>query len=475
MMTLYDLLNVRPDADGEGIKRAFRKAAKTCHPDLHGDDPEATTRFQELVAARAVLRDPTRRSAYDLALRCERQRRRKEWALATLRVTIAIAVGVVSGNLLFLAGRATPVPPHDSRIDEQTLVIDEPESNAASALVVGRVRTGETIGRAAPASDRGVEQVVALLSYSDPDTVVASSPQNVPKEVAEQEKLEPVIERQANAASGPAAASGPETIQKGIAEQEKAGPAAEPPINSAPGVVAAIDPEAVHKEVAEREKAAPIVDRLNSSVPEAIAATRPQTASEQVAKHEKIDDVAGGGAKHYRDEANVACRHGNFEQAMSALDRVIALDPDDAWAYHARGNLKDETGDPDGALSDYDQAIRLEATSLVYRDRAILWQRMGALDKAIVDFDRAVRFTFSDPLIYVDRGFVWFQKGRHDRAAADFDRAVKIDAGLAEFYVNHGVMRHGDGACTRADGRIDRAAAVDARILTPVLRAKFSH
>jgi tetratricopeptide (TPR) repeat protein len=33
---------------------------------------------------------------------------------------------------------------------------------------------------------------------------------------------------------------------------------------------------------------------------------------------------------------------------------------------------------------------------------------------------------FAEANIYCDRGLVWYQKGRYDRAIADFDRAIKL-------------------------------------------------
>ncbi|MBM4389522.1 MAG: J domain-containing protein [Deltaproteobacteria bacterium] len=64
----YALLGVARDATAKDIKRAFRAAAKECHPDVAGDDPEKTERFKMLRAAYEVLADPVKRAAYDRRL-----------------------------------------------------------------------------------------------------------------------------------------------------------------------------------------------------------------------------------------------------------------------------------------------------------------------------------------------------------------------------------------------------------------------
>lgn len=69
---LYELLEVDEAADGHEIALAFKRVAKRWHPDLNST-LEATGRMQEIAAAYEVLRDPARRSVYDLSL-CARRR-----------------------------------------------------------------------------------------------------------------------------------------------------------------------------------------------------------------------------------------------------------------------------------------------------------------------------------------------------------------------------------------------------------------
>jgi len=73
MQNLYDLLGVRPDDDAENLRRAYRKAVKESHPDHHGSDPEAASRFRQITEAYGVLRNADRRAAYDLQLEFERR------------------------------------------------------------------------------------------------------------------------------------------------------------------------------------------------------------------------------------------------------------------------------------------------------------------------------------------------------------------------------------------------------------------
>ena len=61
----YEVLGVEKTASDADIKSAFRKKAKTCHPDLHPGDAVKEAEFKELNEAYEVLSDPEKRAKYD--------------------------------------------------------------------------------------------------------------------------------------------------------------------------------------------------------------------------------------------------------------------------------------------------------------------------------------------------------------------------------------------------------------------------
>lgn len=61
----YTVLGVSRAAEGDEIKRAFRKLARQHHPDRNPDDPAAEERFKEVNRAWEVLGDPEKRKMYD--------------------------------------------------------------------------------------------------------------------------------------------------------------------------------------------------------------------------------------------------------------------------------------------------------------------------------------------------------------------------------------------------------------------------
>ncbi len=61
----YGALGLTKSATPDDIKKAYRKLARTSHPDLHPDDAGAEARFKEIAAAHDLLKDPATRARFD--------------------------------------------------------------------------------------------------------------------------------------------------------------------------------------------------------------------------------------------------------------------------------------------------------------------------------------------------------------------------------------------------------------------------
>ena len=131
--------------------------------------------------------------------------------------------------------------------------------------------------------------------------------------------------------------------------------------------------------------------------------------------------------------------------ALEAYSKAINMKPH-AWAYNDRGVARYESGDSGGAISDYDEAIKIDPQfALAYNNRGVARADSGDSGGAISDYDRAIKINPQDALAYNNRGFTRYASGDIPGAIADYDRAIKIDPQYALAYGNRGVARKNSG------------------------------
>lgn len=92
------------------------------------------------------------------------------------------------------------------------------------------------------------------------------------------------------------------------------------------------------------------------------------------------------------------------------------------------------------ALADCNQAIRRGGDSFVARNsRAVVQLKMGNFDKAIADFDEAIKRQPKDARAHYGRGFAEARKGLSSQSQVDLKTAVDMDAEVAAYYKNIGL------------------------------------
>jgi tetratricopeptide (TPR) repeat protein len=140
----------------------------------------------------------------------------------------------------------------------------------------------------------------------------------------------------------------------------------------------------------------------------------------------------------------VRLHSGDLDGAMLDFEQAIVLDPNIALAYRGRGSVYVRRAAAPGcsassaelydrAIQAYGQALRLRPDAGTYHARA--WSRMhrGYYDSAVTDLDEAIRLG-SGATAYWDRGWCYISTFYYSRAMADFDQAIRLDPNLVVAY-----------------------------------------
>ena len=162
----------------------------------------------------------------------------------------------------------------------------------------------------------------------------------------------------------------------------------------------------------------------------------------------------------------------DYDRAIADYNDAIRLDPKYAGAYYNRGLAWRGKGDFDRAIADFTTAIKLGPTpgttamrggtvnkltrdqtlADYYYNRGRAWRAKKDYDRAIADYNEAIRLDPKAPVYYYNRAAAWFAKGDLDRAIADYNQAIRLDP-------KYDIAYYDRGDAWRSKGDLDRAIA----------------
>jgi tetratricopeptide (TPR) repeat protein len=91
----------------------------------------------------------------------------------------------------------------------------------------------------------------------------------------------------------------------------------------------------------------------------------------------------------------------------------------------------------DKAIKDFDEAIRLDPKNDdAFYSRGNAWLAKQEYDKAINDYDEAIRLDPKYAIAFIGRGNAWRNKKEYDRANKDYDEAIRLDPKFALAFNN---------------------------------------
>jgi tetratricopeptide (TPR) repeat protein len=156
-------------------------------------------------------------------------------------------------------------------------------------------------------------------------------------------------------------------------------------------------------------------------------------------------------SKNYQRRAKIWRLKGELDLALADLNEAIRLNPNLPNLLSERGLMLHNRQEYDKAIADFTAAIRLDPkTGMHYHNRARSWREKKEYDKALADFDTALkvqnpnekiriladtdlagadssRMINAISLIYFVRGYTWAAKGDWEKALADYDEAIRRD------------------------------------------------
>jgi tetratricopeptide (TPR) repeat protein len=138
---------------------------------------------------------------------------------------------------------------------------------------------------------------------------------------------------------------------------------------------------------------------------------------------------------------------------------------EESLAAIKRGDALLGKGDYDKAMAEYQEAIRIDVKSGAgYTGRGNVWFAKNEFDRAISEYDEAIRLSPQYKYAYLNRGRAWNRKGEFERSIADYGEVLRIDPKFAMAYNNRGFTWFGRRDFEHAIADYDEAIRLEPRL-----------
>jgi tetratricopeptide (TPR) repeat protein len=152
----------------------------------------------------------------------------------------------------------------------------------------------------------------------------------------------------------------------------------------------------------------------------------------------------------------------DYERAMADFAEGIRVSPESEkfQGFNVRADFSLSLGRIEQAIDDYTEVIRLRGKNLepahatLYATRANLFLAHAETDRALADFDEAIRLDPKPGGVYYNRGLAHVRKRQWDRALADFHEVTRRSLS-DKFWAGAGLQSRAD--CLAMAGRIEQA------------------
>ena len=113
-----------------------------------------------------------------------------------------------------------------------------------------------------------------------------------------------------------------------------------------------------------------------------------------------------------------------YEEALATCEQYIRLEPGDAKAYYHKGYILNSLNRYEGALQALEQALRLVPDyAPACTSKGYILNNIGRYEEALAAFEQGLRFNPDDEKAYHGKGMVLYNLKRYEEAERAFEKA----------------------------------------------------
>jgi tetratricopeptide (TPR) repeat protein len=171
-----------------------------------------------------------------------------------------------------------------------------------------------------------------------------------------------------------------------------------------------------------------------------------------------LPDDAGA----HNNLGNALGQSGRLEEAVASFQRALALNPEFAEAHNNLGYVLRRLGRLDDAASGYRRALQIKpGYAEAHHNLGDVLQRLGRLDDAVTSYQRALALSPDFAEAHNNLGNVLRSLGLLDDALASYRRALQLRPDFSAAHANLGIALRLAGEQDAAEASCRQALAID--------------
>ena len=162
--------------------------------------------------------------------------------------------------------------------------------------------------------------------------------------------------------------------------------------------------------------------------------------------------------------ARVLAETGKVDEALSYLDKSLAIDPQSIWAWNNKSVALETLGRNNEALGCCEKALAIDSQfAAAWFNKGNVLLALKRLDEALDCFGKALAVDSQNASAWVGKGNVLDMLGRSDEAIACYDKALAIEPRNGSAWSNKGVTLNAKGRHKEALVCYDNALEINPR------------
>ncbi|HWY30122.1 MAG TPA: tetratricopeptide repeat protein [Candidatus Acidoferrum sp.] len=153
-------------------------------------------------------------------------------------------------------------------------------------------------------------------------------------------------------------------------------------------------------------------------------------------------DAYTNGVAGYIMDAAAYAQVGKWDKMIAECNEAIYLNPNAIDAYRGRGAAYFEKGDWINVISNYSEVIRLEPndpdSSNAYLFIGNAYTKLRQYDQAISEYDEAIKLDPKNSDAYFSRGYAYGYKRDFDKVTSDYTEVIRLDPTNAQAFYYRG-------------------------------------